>query len=156
MSTTINKIFEDKKIRIINNTNNEIWFVNKDGCDILGIKNHNDAISGLDEDEKGVGKTDTLGGVQGMSIISESGLYKLIFQSKKPNAKIFTKWVTSELLPSLRKNGQYGINKLEQTAHAIHKDIEVLSNEVNTLHLFLSAIPEYIDTMIYALEKLHY
>lgn len=83
------------------------WFVAKDVCDCLGISNSRDAVSRLDADEKGVGKADTLGGCQDMTVISESGLYALIMRSTKPEAKPFRKWVTSEVLPTIRKTGMY-------------------------------------------------
>lgn len=86
---------------------NNPWFVAKDVCMALNIVNHNDAISRLDDDEKGVATTDTLGGKQSISVVNESGLYNLIFQSRKPEAKAFRKWVTSEVLPSIRKTGRY-------------------------------------------------
>lgn len=87
--------------------NSEAWFVAKDVCQALDISNHNDAISRLEDDEKGVGNTDTLGGVQTMVIVNESGLYHLIFQSRKPEARKFRKWVTGEVLPQIRKTGSY-------------------------------------------------
>jgi len=83
------------------------WFVSKDVCDCLCIANSRDAVSRLDADEKGVGKADTLGGSQDMTMISESGLYALIMRSNKPEAKSFRKWVTSEVLPAIRKTGMY-------------------------------------------------
>lgn len=89
----------------------EPWFVANDVCNILGIVNSRDALSRLEDDEKGVGITDTLGGKQEMNIVNESGLYNLIFQSRKPEAKKFRKWVTSEVLPSIRKTGKYDIRK---------------------------------------------
>lgn len=64
-------------------------------------------LSELDEDEKGVCITDTPGGKQEMTTISESGLYALVFRSRKPEAKAFSKWVRSEVLPAIRKNGRY-------------------------------------------------
>lgn len=73
----------------------------------LGIANSRDAIRDLDEDEKGVVITDTPGGPQEMVIISESGLYKTTFKSRKAEAKAFTKWVTAEVLPTIRKTGAY-------------------------------------------------
>ena len=85
----------------------EIWFVAKDVCDILEIQNPRDAIADLDNDEKGVGISDTLGGAQSLNIISEAGLYKLIFRSRKPAAKAFSRWVTHEVLPQIRRTGQY-------------------------------------------------
>lgn len=91
--------------------NNEPWFVAKDVCEILGIGKHRDAVSRLDEDERGSVLVDTLGGRQCVSAVSESGLYSLIFQSRKPEARKFRKWVTSEVLPSIRRKGYYGIRK---------------------------------------------
>lgn len=104
--------FEQKsQIRIIM-INNEPWFVAKDICDALGLSNHRDAISKLDKDEKGVALTDTLGGQQELSVINESGMYALVMRSRDamkegtPQHK-FRKWVTSEVLPTLRKKGKY-------------------------------------------------
>lgn len=85
----------------------EPWFVAKDVCDALTIGNSRDAISRLDDDEKGVSVVATPSGDQQMNIVNESGLYNLIFQSRKPEAKKFRKWVTSEVLPSIRKTGRY-------------------------------------------------
>ncbi|MCP3967063.1 MAG: hypothetical protein GY718_12055, partial [Lentisphaerae bacterium] len=98
--------FEDANVRVINK-NEEPWFVAKDVCEVLGHSNHRMAIQSLDDDEKGVRITDTPGGKQKISVISESGLYVLVVRSTKPNAKKFRKWVTSEVLPSIRKHGVY-------------------------------------------------
>ncbi|MDY2648764.1 MAG: Bro-N domain-containing protein [Pyramidobacter porci] len=81
----------------------EPWFVAKDVCDVLGLMNSREALSSLDEDEKGVSNTDTLGGKQEIAVVSEPGLYKLIFRSRKDTAKAFTRWVTHEVLPALRR-----------------------------------------------------
>lgn len=90
----------------------EPWFVAKDVCQVLGIANHKDAVSRLDDDERqGVGITDPLGIRQIANAVSESGLYSLIFQSRKPEARKFRKWVTGEVLPSIRKKGYYGTRK---------------------------------------------
>lgn len=89
----------------------EPWFVAKDVCAVLEIEKHRDAVSRLDEDERGSLVVDTLGGSQKMTAVSESGLYSLIFQSRKPEAKKFRKWVTSEVLPSIRRKGYYGVKK---------------------------------------------
>lgn len=85
----------------------EPWFVAKDVCDILDISQYRDAISTLDEDERASVVVDTLGGPQNMSAVNESGLYALVFKSRKPEAKAFRKWVTSKVLPTIRKTGQY-------------------------------------------------
>ena len=84
------------------------WFVAKDVCEILGLIKYRDALSHVDDEDKRVSiVVDTLGGPQSMTAVNESGFYALIFQSRKPQAKAFRKWVTSEVLPSLWKYGYY-------------------------------------------------
>ena len=104
------KIFKNEefgKVRAIEQ-NGEPWLVGKDVAEILGYSNTRDAIAKrVDDEDKGVAKCDTLGGVQDLTIINESGLYSLILSSKLPTAKAFKHWVTSEILPSIRKNGGY-------------------------------------------------
>ena len=85
----------------------EIWFVAADIANILEIMRTNDATEGLEEDEKGTAKIRTPGGMQDMTIISESGLYTLIMRSNKPEAKQFRKWVTGTVLPMIREKGYY-------------------------------------------------
>lgn len=85
------------------------WFVAADVCRILGIRNHRDAIGGLEKEERASANTDTLGGPQDMAIINESGLYTLIFKSRKPVARRFRVWVTSEVLPAIREHGYYSV-----------------------------------------------
>lgn len=96
--------------------NNEPWFVGKDVAEILGYKDTSDAMKRhVDEDDKGVGEIPTPGGKQNMKIINESGLYSLILSSKLPSAKKFKRWVTGEVLPTIRKHGAYMTdNVLEQ------------------------------------------
>jgi len=97
----------NQAIRVVE-IDGEPYWVAKDVCDVLGIDNSRQALTRLDDDEKkGVIINDTLGGPQQMSVVSESGLYALIFTSRKPEAKVFKKWVTSEVLPSIRKTGAY-------------------------------------------------
>lgn len=83
------------------------WFMAKDVCENLGISNTAMAIARLDENEKGVSSIDTLGGKQKVLTINEYGLYSLILSSKKPQARQFKKWVTNEVLPTIRKHGAY-------------------------------------------------
>ena len=82
-------------------------FVAKDICDALGISKYRDALTRLDEDERASISVDTLGGKQSMIAVNESGLYTLVFQSRKPEARAFRKWVTGEVLPNIRKHGVY-------------------------------------------------
>lgn len=109
MSSTDVKIFEKEEfgsVRVVMQ-GDDPWFVAKDVCDCLDLSNNRGAIASLDDDEKGVSITDTLGGQQEMSIISEADLYSLILRSRKPEAKAFKRWVTHEVLPSIRKTGGY-------------------------------------------------
>ena len=85
----------------------EPWFAAVDVCRALEIGNSRMALSRLDEDEKGVSSIDTLGGNQKMQIINEPGLYSLILTSRKPEAKAFKRWITHEVIPSIRKYGAY-------------------------------------------------
>lgn len=94
-------------MRGVRDDDGEPWVFLIDVCRIVGIKNSRDAAARLDEDEKGVVTTDTLGGPQVFAIVNESGLYSLILTSRKPEAKRFKKWVTAEVLPSIRKTGSY-------------------------------------------------
>ncbi len=94
----------------------EPWFVAKDICEALSIEKHLNAVSRLDDDERGPVVVDTLGGKQTMTAVNESGLYNLIFQSRKPEAKAFRKWVTGEVLPSIRKTGRYDLPTPKQTS----------------------------------------
>lgn len=88
--------------------NGEAWFVGKDVASILGYSQTAKAIrEHVDEEDKGVSVLDTPGGKQQMTIINESGLYSLVLSSKLPAAKKFKRWVTSEVLPAIRKHGAY-------------------------------------------------
>lgn len=103
--------FGGKDIRVANK-NGEPWFVAKDVCDVLGIANNRDGIARLDDDEKDVALTDTLGGQQELAVVSESGMYTLVLRCRdaiKPGTipHTFRKWVTSEVLPAIRKHGVY-------------------------------------------------
>lgn len=90
---------------------NEPYFVGKDVAEVLGYSNNRKALADhVDEEDKGVTKCDTLGGKQNLTVINESGLYSLILSSKLPQAKEFKRWVTSEVLPTIRKHGTYSMN----------------------------------------------
>ena len=92
---------------------NEIWFVASEVCNLLDIKNTSDAVSRLDDDEKLTSVIPISGQNRNVNLISESGLYALVFKSNKPSAKKFRKWVTKEVIPAIRKTGSFGINRLE-------------------------------------------
>ena len=91
------------------------WFIAKDVCEALEVGNHRQAVSRLDADERdGVTTNDAIGRPQETLAVNESGLYSLIFTSRKPEAKAFKKWVTSEVLPTIRKTGGYSIQNPPQ------------------------------------------
>ena len=107
-------LFEHEKfgsLRVVRSEQGDPWFVGKDVCVCLEIGNSRDAVASLDDDEKGVGIIDTPGGKQEMSIVSEPGLYSLILRSRKPEAKAFKRWVTHDILPSIRRSGGYVIDR---------------------------------------------
>lgn len=85
----------------------EPWFVAADVCRALEIGNSRQAIVRLDDDEKGVISTDTPGGAQEMSVVNEPGLYALVLGSRKPEAKAFKRWITHEVIPTIRRHGAY-------------------------------------------------
>ena len=91
----------------------ESYFVGKDVAEILGYSNTRKALADqVDEEDKGVTKCDTPGGGQDLTVINESGLYSLILSSKMPNAKKFKRWVTSEVLPTIRRHGLYAMDEV--------------------------------------------
>ena len=126
-------VFEKKEVRMVKKEN-EPWFVGKDVAEILGYSNTRKAIlNHVDDEDKGVTKWDTLGGLQDITIINESGLYSLILKSKLPNAKKFKRWVTSEVLPSIRKHGMYAtaetVDKLISDPDTAIKLLETIKAE---------------------------
>lgn len=106
--------FSNQSVRVVLK-NGEPWWCAKDVCDILAISNNRDVVSRLDFDEKdAVVFSDAIGREQSFTVINESGLYNLILRSNKPEAKTFRKWVTSEVLPQIRRTGSYGIQQLSR------------------------------------------
>ena len=116
----------------------EVWFVAKDVCIILGLADVSMATRNLDADEKGTSKVCTPGGMQDLTIINEPGLYKLIFKSRKTEAKNFTRWVTHKVLPAIRKTGAYALNgdmqkqlrKLEAENILLHEKVDAMLEQL--------------------------
>jgi prophage antirepressor-like protein len=98
--------FENHTVRTIAK-DDEIWFVAADVCEVLEVKNPTDAINRLDNDERALDTIEGIPGGQAVNIINESGLYNLIFTSRKPQAKAFKRWVTHEVLPAIHKTRRY-------------------------------------------------
>ena len=105
----LTQVFEGKQVRIIEQ-DGEPWFVAKDACDILGLEQVSRALDRLDQDQRGLVKVthpQAQGKLIEMASVTESGLYELIIRSDKPEAKRFRKWITSDVLPAIRKRGGY-------------------------------------------------
>lgn len=105
----------------------ELMFVAKDVCDCLEITKHRDAISRLDSDERGSVKLDTPGGKQDVAAINEYGLYNLVLSSRKPEAKEFKRWITHDVIPSIRKTGSYSLavpKSLPEALRAYANEVE--------------------------------
>lgn len=104
--------FENHEVRSLL-LNNEPWFVGKDVADVLGYQNGSRDINRhVDEEDRQNYQSSTFDSPRGMTIINESGLYSLVLSSKLPSAKKFKRWVTSEVLPALRKTRQYQVKEL--------------------------------------------
>ena len=103
-----NYAFEGQLVRVVAR-DGDPWFVATDVATVLEIKNVRQNLADFDDDEKGVSNAYTLGGDQQVLVVSEPGLYRLIFQSRKPVAKKFQRWVVHEVLPSIRRTGKYAV-----------------------------------------------
>ena len=124
----------------------EIWFIGKEITDFLEYKNSRKALKDhVDIEDKGVTKRRTLGGKQEMTIINESGFYSLILRSKTPKAKEFKRWVTKEVLPSIRKNGYYIDNN-----NITQEQLDKLQKEKDELEIKLKEANELIDNELNA------
>jgi prophage antirepressor-like protein len=99
-------LFEQRTPLRLLDRDGEVWFVLNDVCQALNLTNPRQAAQRLDDDEKGVTISDTPGGQQLLSVVNEAGLYSLILTSRKAEARRFKRWVTHEVLPSLRRTGK--------------------------------------------------
>lgn len=147
------KIFENPefgKVRTIV-INNESWFVGKDVADILGYQNGSRDINRhVDEDDRQNYQNGTFESPRGMTVINESGLYSLILSSKLPTAKKFKHWVTSEVLPSIRKTGSYNLpdfNNPAEAARAWANEYEA-KQKLLTENKVMKPKAEYFDCLV--------
>lgn len=140
--------YQNSKVRTVD-MDGEAWFVLKDVCAVLGISNNRMAADRLDDDEKGVSLIDTLGGKQEMVIVNESGLYHIILRSDKPEAAPFRRWVTNDVLPTIRKTGSYNAPQLTRSQLlataliAAHEELEQKDKQIETMKpkvLFADAV----------------
>lgn len=128
---------------------NEPWFVGKDVASALGYKEPRSAISKkVDNEDRGVAKMETPSGIQEMTIINESGLYSLILSSKLPSAKKFKRWVTHEVLPSLRKTGKYEIqtnNELPQLLNDMTQLVKDMGDRIEKQNIQINEQDRQIE-----------
>lgn len=111
----------------------EPWFVAKDVCVALAIKNSRDALARLDDDEKGVALTDTPGGEQRVQTVNEAGLYTLVLSSRKPEAHAFKRWVTHEVLPAIRRTGGYMVARDETPEQTMARALLIARDTMDRL-----------------------
>ena len=126
------KIFENEQFGTIRTVeiDNTPYFVGKDVAEVLGYSNPRDALAKrVDDEDKGVANCDTLGGKQQLTVINESGLYSLILSSKLPKAKEFKRWVTSEVLPAIRKHGVYAVDEVLENPDMLISALQALKEE---------------------------
>ncbi|MBR7084680.1 MAG: Bro-N domain-containing protein [Oscillospiraceae bacterium] len=145
--------YEDTTIRTLE-IDGEMWFVGKDVTSILGYANASKALADhVDDDDKLNNETLSSLGQRGGWLINESGVYALIFGSKLPTAKKFKRWVTSEVLPSIRKNGSYGIDtaltpelqvliRHERMMQEQKKQLDAVQNKVEAIQEIFTMTPE--------------
>lgn len=139
--------FDSNEVRTVI-VNEEPYFVGKDVATILGYKRTADAIKQhVDSEDKGVGKIQTPGGLQKTTLINESGLYSLIFSSKLDSAKRFKRWVTSEVLPQIRKQGFYMTNSLVQEIVDNPQVIHYLAEQVAMINENNKAQSNQLETI---------
>lgn len=145
--------YENKEVRTVEK-DGLIWFIGRDVCSILEQPNVSQVLARLDEDDKGIHNMDTPSGNQEMLIINESGLYSLILSSRKPEARNFSRWVTKEVLPSIRKTGSYSLEqpktKLEMLAEGFAQMaiLERKHNELRDDHDELEARHEVLEEKV--------
>lgn len=151
--------YENNDVRTVE-INGEPWFVLKDVCGVLGLSNHKVTAQRLDRDEVSqTYLTDSIGRKQETTVINESGLYSVILRSDKPEAKPFRKWVTSEVLPSIRKNGGYIAGQEQMTPEELMAKALLVANktlaerearisELTVQNTIMQPKAEYFDELV--------
>ncbi|AGN34441.1 BRO family protein [Rhizobium sp. P007] len=129
MSSVMMFDFEEKPVRAFMRDGQE-WFVAADVCRCLDIGNSRQALSRMSEDEKGVTTNDTLGGTQEMSCVNEPGLFRLIFESRKPEAERLKRFVFHEVLPALRKTGAFAVEPAPEPVWEVIREKLAMVREV--------------------------
>lgn len=150
--------FGDDEIRIVKQPDSEPLFIAGDVCKALGLDNVGQALAGLKDNEKDIRNYDTLRGTQKISVITEAGLFRLMFRSTKPNAENFRQWILYEVLPSIRKTGMYIAKELSpldvlrqmvETFATQQKQLTELREDVNEIKDHIQIETEYFTVLGY-------
>lgn len=129
----------------------EPWFVSRDVCAVIGIAKPRDAFAQLDDDERASTAVDTPGGPQNMGIVNEAGVYSLMLISRSPLVKPFKRWLTHEVLPAIRRTGQYGSALPSNFAEALElaaqqaRQIEAREAELEAARPKVEAYDAFMD-----------
>ncbi len=146
------KVFENNqfgKVRTVS-IGGEPWFVANDVFRVLSVSNSKDALHTLDDDEKsGVDIIDPHGRTQKTNCISEAGLYSIILRSRKPEAKLFKRWVTHEVIPSIRKHGVYAVDEVLNNPDMLIGALQALKKE-RAEKALLQPKADYYDKVLQA------
>lgn len=118
----------------------DLWWVGRDVCAALEISKPENSLALLDEDEKATHSVGTLGGDQSVTIINEPGLYSLILRSRKPQAKAFKRWITHDVIPSIRKQGRYEVSPLKEITADV--GVRPLREQAEILVILKPVLPE--------------
>jgi prophage antirepressor-like protein len=140
--------FQSSQVRVVVQ-DGEPWFVAKDVCEVLELGNPSQALTRLDDDEKGVISNDTPGGFQEMLVVNEYGLYSLVLGSRKPEAKSFKRWITHEVIPAIRKNGSYSTQPVTPT-EALLQAVQILAKQekdIKTLQIVSEQTQQQIQNI---------
>lgn len=121
--------YNSQEIRVIRDANGDAWFIAGDVCRVLNIGNVSASMSRLDDDEKGITTIDTPSGSQPTLIINEAGLYNLTLTSRKAAAKDFRRWITHDVIPSIRKTGQYALTKMTPAEIGLYHAQQLVDHE---------------------------
>ena len=146
--------YHDTPLRTVEK-DGELWWVLKDVCVALGIVDHKSVKRRLEDDERGVSLIPTPGGTQNMAIVNEPGLYNVILQSAKPEAKDFKRWVTHEVLPAIRQKGTYSMQALSP-AQLIAAQAQLLvdmEQKVAAVETQTRALEAKVDTAMKAFSR---
>ena len=157
MTDLVNKIdetfnFNASTIRVIGN-HEEPWLVAKDICDILGLKNITNALLNIPDKQRSLIRLNSLGGNQNFIIISEQAVYKLIMRSNKPIAQPFQDYVCEEILPSIRRTGQYKLDELYKQLEAKNNQLEAKNNQLEAKNKESDELIQQLDEKDEELEK---